>query len=45
MNKINPLIAELVAEGTLHEWREKRPGTNPKLSYARFPQAERGLVK
>lgn len=45
LNKINPLIAVLVAEGMLHEWSEKRPGTNAKLSYARFPQPERELVK
>jgi hypothetical protein len=45
LNKINPLIAVLVAEGTLHEWLERRAGTNAKVSYARFPQPERGLVK
>jgi hypothetical protein len=39
-NKINPLIAELLDAGELHEWREKRPGTNPKVSFARFPQSQ-----
>ena len=37
-NKINPLIAELVDHGSLFEWREKRKGTNQKISFARFPQ-------
>ena len=44
-SKINPLTAELVDDGTLHEWREKRPGTNPKISFARFPQPEPELIK
>jgi len=43
--KINPLIAELVDDGSLHEWREKRPGTNPKIAFARFPQPEPVLIK
>lgn len=45
LNKINPMIAELLDDGSLHEWREKRPGTNPKLSFARFPQPEKELLK
>ena len=44
-NKINPLIAELLDGDDLHEWREKRPGTNPKISFARFPQPEPALIK
>jgi hypothetical protein len=44
-NKINPLIAELLDGDDLHEWREKRPGTNPKISFARFPQPEPELIK
>lgn len=44
-SKINALIAELVDDGTLHEWHEKRPGTNPKISFARFAQPEPELIK
>jgi len=43
--KFNPLIAELVEDGSLFEWFEKRPGTNPKKSLARFPQPETKLIK
>ena len=43
--KFNPLIAELVEDGSLFEWFEKRPGTNPKKSFARFPQPETTLIK
>jgi hypothetical protein len=45
LNKINPLIAELLDDGSLHEWREKRPGTNPKISFARFPQPEKKIIQ
>jgi hypothetical protein len=45
LNKINPMIAELLDDGSMHEWREKRPGTNPKISFARFPQPEPELIK
>ncbi len=38
LNKINPLIAELLDDGTLHEWKEKRPGTNPRILLSRTPQ-------
>jgi hypothetical protein len=44
LNKINPMIAELLDDGDLHEWRQKRPGTNPKISFARFPQPEPALI-
>lgn len=37
-NRINGLLAELVADGALHEWRVKRPRTNPLRMIARFPQ-------
>jgi hypothetical protein len=37
-NKINPLIAELIDEGKLHEWKENRPGTNPRKLLSRSPQ-------
>ena len=40
VNKINPLIAELIDEGVLHEWLVKRSGTRPKIMLARFPQAD-----
>lgn len=45
LNKINPMIAELVDDGSLFEWREKRTGTNPKISYARIAQPEPELIK
>ena len=45
LNKINPMIAELLDDGSMHEWREKRPGTNPKISFARFAQPEPELIK
>jgi hypothetical protein len=38
--RINGLIAELVQDGRLHEWREKRSGTNPRRLLARFPEPE-----
>jgi hypothetical protein len=40
INKINRMIAELVHDGALFEWLEKRPRTNPKKSLARFAQPE-----
>jgi hypothetical protein len=43
-NKINPLIAELVDEGTLHEWQEKRSGTNPRKLFSRKPKPPEGLT-
>jgi hypothetical protein len=36
VNKINPLIEELLEDGSLHVWQEKRPGTNPRTSLARY---------
>lgn len=38
LNRINPLIAELIEDGLLHEWLVKREGTRPKIMVARFPQ-------
>ena len=38
LNRINGLIAELIADGTLYEWRVKRPRTNALRMLARFPQ-------
>lgn len=45
LNKINPMIAELLDDGDLHQWHEKRPGTNPKISFARSAQPEPELIK
>ena len=45
LNKINGMIAELLDEGRLHEWRVRRKGTNPQRLIARFPQPEPELVK
>jgi hypothetical protein len=39
------MIAERLDVGDLHQWHEKRPGTNPKISFARFPQPEPELIK
>jgi hypothetical protein len=38
LNKINGLVAELIEDGLLHEWRFRRKGTNPQRLLARFPQ-------
>lgn len=38
LNKINPLIAELLDEGALHVWKEGRPGTNARILLSRTPQ-------
>jgi hypothetical protein len=38
LNRINGLIAELMADGSLHEWRVKRPRTNPLRMLSRTPQ-------
>ena len=45
LNKINGLIAELVEDGQLHEWRVRRKGTNPQRQLARFPQPEEQLLE
>jgi hypothetical protein len=44
LNKINGLIAELVADGSLFEWRVYRKGTNPQRLIARKPQPEPELI-
>ncbi len=36
-NRINPLIADLIADGALHELKEKRSGTNPRKMLSRKP--------
>ena len=44
LNKINPLIAELVDDGVLHEWREARSGTNARKLLSRKPQPKEELT-
>ena len=44
-NKINPLIAELIDEGALFEWQEKRQGTNARKLLSRKPQPSEELTK
>jgi hypothetical protein len=44
LNKINPFIDELIADGTLYEWKKKRTGTNALKLIARFPQPEEELI-
>jgi len=44
-NKINPLIDELLDEGTLHLWTEKRTGTNSRKLFSRTPQPPNELLK
>ncbi len=44
LNKINPLIDELVEEGMLHEWEEKRSGTRPRIMVSRTPQNQGELA-
>ena len=43
-NRINPLIEDLVGDGSLFVWSVKRKGTSPRILLARFPQAEGELV-
>lgn len=38
-------IAELLDDGTLHEWKETRPGTNPRKLLSRTPQPPEDLTK
>lgn len=45
INKINPLIAELMHDGVLFEWLAKRAGTQPQKSLARTPQPAEELTK
>jgi hypothetical protein len=44
VNKINALIAELIDDGTLHEWKEKRTGTSPRKLLSRTPQPPEELL-
>jgi hypothetical protein len=45
LNKINPLIAELIDDGALFEWQEKRQGTNARKLLSRKPQPPEELTK
>ena len=45
LNRINGLIAELVAEGVLYEWRVGRSHTNALRLVARFPQPQEEFTK
>jgi hypothetical protein len=45
LNKINPLIAELIDDGALYERQEKRPGTNARKLLSRNPQPTEELSK
>ena len=44
LNRINPLIAELLDDGALHLWTEKRPGTNSRKLMSRTPQPQELLT-
>jgi len=45
INKINPLITELIDDGTLHESQKKRPGTNGQKFLSRQAQPAEELTK
>ena len=45
LNKINPLIAELIDDGAIYEWQEKRAGTNARKLLSRKPQPTEELAK
>jgi hypothetical protein len=45
VNKINPMIAELIEDGRLFEWQKRRKGTNNEKLIARFAQPEEELIK
>ena len=44
LNRINPLIAELLDDGRLHLLTEKRTGTNPRRLLSRTPQPPEQLT-
>lgn len=44
LNRINPLIEELIHDRSLFQWQERRKGTNPLILLARFPQPEKALL-
>ena len=41
-NRINPLIEELLDDGSLFAWTISRPGRSPQTQLARFPQPAEG---
>jgi len=43
-NKARTFITVLVDSGRLHQWKEKRSGTNPVIKLARFPQPPPSLA-
>lgn len=45
VNRISGMIAELLDEGRLFEWRMPRKGTNPQRLIARFAQPDPELFK
>jgi hypothetical protein len=40
LNRARGFISELINDGDLHEWRVKRPRTNPEIYISRHPQSE-----
>jgi hypothetical protein len=44
MNTIDVIVTELVKQGLLHVWLEKRPGTNPMRLLCRKPQPTQELL-
>ncbi|MBC8095865.1 MAG: hypothetical protein H7Y43_08630, partial [Akkermansiaceae bacterium] len=45
LNKINPLLAELIEVERLFDWQEKRSGTNPRIMLSRHPKPESDMIK
>jgi hypothetical protein len=45
LNSINAFIAELIDEGVLYQWLEKRRGTNPRKLLSRRPQPSEDLLQ
>jgi hypothetical protein len=44
-NSIYPLIEELIKDGKLHNWSQKRPRTGPLRLVARYPQPPEELLQ
>ena len=43
LNRINGLLGELVSDGRLYEWPQKRPGTTATKMISRFPRLSEDL--
>jgi hypothetical protein len=43
VNRARGFISELINDGKLHEWRVKRPRTNPEIHISRTPQNQSDL--